>query len=166
MIASQLPSTSTRRQPGRRFAKLSALLSSGAPVKHRQPGSAAQATRPSSDTATPAAARPQRAAVRQSVAAPRDPAAAARAAERQRLFDVFTSEHVAGREMRAVFLLTSTRMTAADVSQVLALYPSSRTAEADAKAKIGAIAARGNFDPADKYGWDDIHTELQMERTR
>lgn len=104
-----------------------------------------------------------------------DAVATARAEERQRIADVFASEHVQGREMAAAELLAGSDMNADKITAMLPKLTPAASAD-DGKQMLAQmrenadpdLGNEGEADPAaaaaDNHGWGKIHDEIRQER--
>lgn len=103
-----------------------------------------------------------------------DPVSLARAEERQRISDVFASEHVAGREKAAAKLLATSDMSASAIVAVLPDLTPAAAASDDGAAMLAAMRENANADLGQggepqveaNHGWGDIHAEVQKDRQR
>lgn len=141
---------------GSRFSRLPALMRAGAPDPrtarpHTKQGGTAETARPAT-------------AARVAKAIKVDPARAAIRAERERITDVFASEHVKGRYQTAVTLLVDTNLSADSITRILARAPYSAANEREhfEARKCGAEARAQAAKP--NHGWGEIHAKLAKLR--
>lgn len=101
--------------------------------------------------------------------------AAGIAAENGRVMSVLKSEHFKGREAQAAVMLGNTKLSADEITSMLAAAPVASAEGSDGKLMMEALTgANANLgsdadqDPpspkADNYGWGYIHAEIAEQR--